>query len=307
MIESLGDLNRTGYCGELTQSDIGREVVLTGWVQRRRDHGGLVFIDLRDRTGLIQVVFNPQEDPETHERSHAVRSEYVLAVKGLVRARPEDMINPKLNTGLIEVFIHHLRVLNTANTPPFQIEDDLDVSEAIRLKYRYLDLRRPKIMQNLIMRHNASRITRNFPQQRRVHRGGDAGPDAVHAGRRPGLPGPVQGQPGPVLRPAPVPAAVQTAPDGVRIRPVLSDRPLLPGRGPAGRPAAGVHSDRSGDVLYPGRRPDRTDGKTHGRVVPGDNRPRGLPAVSPACRTRKPSTASAWIDRTCASDWNWSM
>lgn len=162
MIESMDDLKRTHYCGDLTEAGLGQDVVLMGWVQRRRDHGGLVFIDLRDRTGLIQVVFNPQEDPETHERSHAVRSEYVLAVKGRIRRRPEDMVNPKLKTGRVEVFINHLRVLNTAATPPFMIEDSLDVSEAVRLKYRYLDLRRPSIMENFLLRDQAAQITRNF-------------------------------------------------------------------------------------------------------------------------------------------------
>ena len=162
MIESMGELKRTDYCGTLTEDDIGRDVVLMGWVQRRRDHGGLVFIDLRDRTGLVQVVFNPEEDPTTHERSHAVRSEFVLAVKGRVRPRPEDMLNPKLTTGRIEVYINHLRVLNTAQTPPFQIEETLDVTEAVRLKYRYLDLRRPNIMNNLVFRHQLARLTREF-------------------------------------------------------------------------------------------------------------------------------------------------
>ncbi|MBW2086805.1 MAG: aspartate--tRNA ligase, partial [Deltaproteobacteria bacterium] len=158
----MADLNRTHYCAEMNERHLGQKVVLMGWVQRRRDHGGLVFIDLRDRTGLIQVVFNPQEDPETHERSHAVRSEYVIAVKGRVRPRPDDMINEKLKTGRIEVFIHHLRVLNTAVTPPFMIEDSIDVSEAIRLKYRYLDLRRPAIQRNFLLRHKAYQVTRRF-------------------------------------------------------------------------------------------------------------------------------------------------
>ncbi|MEW5724635.1 MAG: aspartate--tRNA ligase [Thermodesulfobacteriota bacterium] len=166
MIEPLGDLKRTDYCGDLGEPDVGRDVVLMGWVQRRRDHGGLVFIDLRDRTGLVQVVFNPQEDPETHARSHAVRGEYVLAVKGRVRPRPEDMLNPKLKTGAIEVYINYLRVLNTARTTPFQIEDNLDVTEAVRLKYRYLDLRRPSIQRNLIFRHEAVQTTREFFNRR---------------------------------------------------------------------------------------------------------------------------------------------
>jgi aspartyl-tRNA synthetase len=162
LIESLGDLKRTCYCAELSEEDIGREVTLMGWVQRRRDHGGLVFIDLRDRTGVIQVVFNPQEDPVTHEKSHQVRSEYVLAVQGKVRNRPDDMLNPKLKTGTIEVFIHTLMVLNQAQTPPFMIEDHIDVTEAVRLKYRYLDLRRPRIQKNLLLRHEVYQITRDF-------------------------------------------------------------------------------------------------------------------------------------------------
>ncbi|MFH1137214.1 MAG: aspartate--tRNA ligase [Pseudomonadota bacterium] len=162
MIESLSDLRRTHYCADISEAHIGLDVVLMGWVQRRRDHGGLVFIDLRDRTGLVQVVFNPQEDHETHDKSHDVRSEYVLAVKGRVRERPGDMINPKLKTGKIEVFINHLRVLNTSKTPPFMIEDYIDVTETVRLKNRYLDLRRPGIQKNLILRHQAAQIARDF-------------------------------------------------------------------------------------------------------------------------------------------------
>ena len=160
MIESMGELKRTHYCAKLSEADVGTDVVLMGWVQRRRDHGGLVFIDLRDRTGLIQVVFNPQEDPETHQRSHAVRGEYVLAVKGRVRPRPDDMINEKLDTGRIEVFINHLRVLNSSETPPFMVEDGIDVSETLRLKYRYLDLRRPTIQRNFMLRHQAYQVVR---------------------------------------------------------------------------------------------------------------------------------------------------
>ena len=162
MIESMADLARTHYCGELTEDHVGQEVVLMGWAQKRRDHGGLVFIDLRDRSGVIQTVFNPQEDPETHQRSHAVRNEYVLAVKGRVRPRPADMVNEKLATGRIEVFINHLRVLNTSETPPFVIEDEIEVSEAVRLKYRYLDLRRPRVQRTFILRHQAYQTTRRF-------------------------------------------------------------------------------------------------------------------------------------------------
>jgi len=162
LIETMAELSRTHYCGDLTETHVGQEVVLMGWAQRRRDHGGLVFIDLRDRTGVIQTVFNPQEDPETHERSHAVRNEFVLAVKGRVRPRPDDMVNEKLATGRIEVFINHLRVLNTSETPPFMVEDEIDVSEPVRLKYRFLDLRRPEVQRNFILRHQASQTTRRF-------------------------------------------------------------------------------------------------------------------------------------------------
>ena len=162
MIETMEGLTRTHYCADLGDENLGQDVVLMGWVQRRRDHGGLVFIDLRDRTGIVQVVFNPEEDPVTHERSHAVRSEFVLAVKGRVRSRPDDMLNPKLKTGTIEVYINHLRVLNTAKTPPFQVEDNIDVTEGVRLKYRYMDLRRPSIQNNILLRHQAAQSTRGF-------------------------------------------------------------------------------------------------------------------------------------------------
>jgi aspartyl-tRNA synthetase len=162
MLETMAGLKRSHYCADVDESLLGQDVTLMGWVQHRRDHGGLVFIDLRDRTGLVQTVFNPQEDPATHEKSHDVRSEYVLALRGRVRRRPDDMINPKLPTGSIEVFIRELRVLNVAQTPPFQVEDHADVTEAIRLRYRYLDLRRPSVLKNFALRHNLARLTRDY-------------------------------------------------------------------------------------------------------------------------------------------------
>jgi len=162
MLENMTGLKRTHYCGEVDETILGQEVVIMGWVQHRRDHGGLVFIDLRDRSGLLQTVFNPQEDEATHEKSHDVRSEYVLALRGTVRRRPEDMVNPNLKTGQVEVFIRELRVLNTAQTPPFQVEDHSEVNENVRLKYRYIDLRRPKVLDNFILRHNVASLTRNF-------------------------------------------------------------------------------------------------------------------------------------------------
>lgn len=162
MLENMTGLKRSHYCGQVNESLLGQEVVIMGWVQHRRDHGGLVFIDLRDRTGLLQTVFNPQEDEITHQKSHDVRSEYVLALRGTVRRRPDDMVNPNLATGAVEVFIRELRVLNVAQTPPFQVEDHVDVNENARLKYRYIDTRRPKVMNNFILRHQVARITREY-------------------------------------------------------------------------------------------------------------------------------------------------
>ena len=162
MLENMTGLKRSHYCGQVDESLLGQEVVIMGWVQHRRDHGGLVFIDMRDRTGLLQTVFNPQEDEVTHQKSHDVRSEYVLALRGVVRRRPDDMVNHNLSTGAVEVFIRELRVLNVAQTPPFQVEDHVDVNETARLKYRYIDLRRPKVMNNFILRHQVARITREY-------------------------------------------------------------------------------------------------------------------------------------------------
>jgi aspartyl-tRNA synthetase len=162
MTESMAGLRRSHLCAQIDDSLLDQEVVLMGWVQHRRDHGGLVFIDLRDRSGLVQTVFNPQEDPVTHAKSHDVRSEYVLALRGRVRLRPEDMVNPKIPTGRVEVLIRELRVLNHSQTPPFLIEDHADVTEAVRLRYRYLDTRRPQTLRNLILRHEVARLTRGY-------------------------------------------------------------------------------------------------------------------------------------------------
>ena len=162
MTDPLGDLRRTHNCNELGSEDIGREVVLMGWVQRRRDHGGVIFIDLRDREGLSQVVFNPERDPAVHRKAHDIRSEYVLGIRGTVEARPEGMTNPDLKTGAIEVIVHELKILNKAQTPPFMIEDNIDASESIRLQHRHIDLRRPKLQRNIMIRHRAAAAARNF-------------------------------------------------------------------------------------------------------------------------------------------------
>ena len=165
MPDQLGDMRRTHHCWELGAADVDKEVVLMGWVHRRRDHGGVIFIDLRDREGITQVVFNPVVDKKIHAKAHAIRNEYVLAVRGKVENRPDDMINPKLKTGEIEVSAKELKILNTAKTPPFLIEDEVDASETIRLKYRHLDLRRSEMQKNLMLRHQVTTVVRNYLNQ----------------------------------------------------------------------------------------------------------------------------------------------
>jgi len=165
-LDQLGELRRTDDCNGLRAEDVGREAVLMGWVQKRRDHGGLIFVDLRDREGITQVVFDPQISGQAHERAGILRSEYVIAAKGVTRFRPEGMANSKLPTGEIEVAATELRVLNSSKTPPFQVDDDVEASENIRLKYRYLDLRRPKLFKNLFLRHKVAQLTRGYFNER---------------------------------------------------------------------------------------------------------------------------------------------
>ena len=161
-MDSIGALRRTHNCNELGPDQLEEEVILMGWVLRRRDHGGVIFIDLRDRWGLTQIVFNPEFNPEVHAKAHQLRSEWVLAVRGTVFRRPADMENPKLKTGAIEVLINELKILNTSETPPFPLDEDVEVSDNLRLQYRYLDLRRPEMAANLLMRHTTSQAVRNY-------------------------------------------------------------------------------------------------------------------------------------------------
>ncbi|MCX5834899.1 MAG: aspartate--tRNA ligase, partial [Deltaproteobacteria bacterium] len=164
MPEFITQQKRTHYCGGVSADDIGKDIVLMGWVHRRRDHGGVIFVDLRDREGLVQVVFNPETNPETHREAHRIRSEYVLALQGRVRRRPEGMENPDLKTGHVEVLVHELEILNESKTPPFMLDVEAEVSENVRLKYRYLDLRREQIQRNLILRSRVAAEVRNFFQ-----------------------------------------------------------------------------------------------------------------------------------------------
>jgi len=151
---------RTHTCGQLNSQDIGKDATLCGWVASRRDHGKLIFIDIRDRYGLTQVVFTPND--QAHKLAQNLRNEFVIRVSGKVGARPKGTINPKLNTGDVELVAQNLEILNPSLTPPFAIEDNLEVTEDIRLKYRYLDLRRKKVFDNFILRSTLYKIIRNF-------------------------------------------------------------------------------------------------------------------------------------------------
>jgi len=154
--------SRSHYCGELTKDQVGQSVTLMGWVHSRRDHGGVVFIDLRDREGLTQVVFDSERQQEIHEQAHALRSEEVIEVTGVVALRPEGSENPQLNTGDIEVEVSVLTILNPSKTPPFLIDDDVQASELVRLTHRYLDLRRPKMQKLLRLRNDVTFQARRF-------------------------------------------------------------------------------------------------------------------------------------------------
>jgi len=161
-IDSLGDWKRTHFCAAITEKDLKKEVILMGWVQRRRDHGGVIFVDLRDKTGLVQVVFDPSISKQAHERADYLRAEWVIAVKGRVRHRPQGMENPKLATGYFEVAVNEIKILNTSPSLPILIEDHLEIGEAVRLNFRYLDLRRPGLMRNIIKRHECAQAVRQF-------------------------------------------------------------------------------------------------------------------------------------------------
>ena len=162
MTGGLGDWRRTHSNGSLRRADVGREVTLMGWVQTRRDLGGLIFVDLRDREGVTQVVFTPQDAPAAAAAAAQVRSEYVVAVRGSVAARPAGTVNPKIPTGEVEVRVRDLRILNPAETPPFPIADEVEVDEALRLTYRYLDLRRPVMYRHLALRHRLTKAVRDY-------------------------------------------------------------------------------------------------------------------------------------------------
>jgi aspartyl-tRNA synthetase len=160
--DALGDWKRSCYCGDSDVGAVGRELVLMGWAQRRRDHGRLIFIDLRDRSGITQAVFNPEIDRSAHEKAKRIRSEDVVAVKGLLTRRPPDTVNPDLATGSVELLVRELKLLNAAQVLPFSVEDETEVNENTRLKYRYLDMRRPKSLYPLVLRYRMVKTIRDY-------------------------------------------------------------------------------------------------------------------------------------------------
>ncbi len=162
-LDFLGNLERTHRCGELRSTNAGETVTLMGWVNRRRDHGNLIFLDLRDRTGISQVVFDREVSEAAHAKAEAARPEYVVAVTGKIRLRGAGLTNPNMETGEIEIVAEHVLLLNDAKTPPFPIADDAPITnEEIRLKYRYLDLRRPELQRNFLLRHKVTRAIREY-------------------------------------------------------------------------------------------------------------------------------------------------
>ncbi len=162
MSDFITKQKRTHYAGNVSLDLAGTVVILMGWAHRRRDHGGVIFIDLRDREGIVQVVFNPETSPGAHSEAQRIRSEFVLAVRGKVRKRPEGMENPEMKSGAVEVMVEELEILNEAKTPPFSLDEWTDISETVRLKYRYLDLRRPEMQKNLLLRSRVAAATREY-------------------------------------------------------------------------------------------------------------------------------------------------
>ena len=218
MLDFLGELTRTHMCGDLRASDAGSKVVLMGWVNRRRDLGNLIFLDLRDRSGITQAVITADAGAEVHDRATAVRSEFVVAVIGHVKLRDANTINKNIPTGEIEVVADELRILNDCKALPFSPSDTVLANEEVRLKYRYIDLRRPELHRNIELRHEVAIAIRDHLNAARLLRNRDAVHDALYTRGRARLPG---AQPRPcreVLRAAAVAAVVQADPDDLGLR-----------------------------------------------------------------------------------------
>src|SRR5205085_5319726 len=160
-IEEPTEVERTCYCGMARAEDAGRELTFTGWVDSRRDHGGIIFVDLRDHTGIVQIVFDPETDVAAHASAGELRSEFVIGVRGKLRRRTPETVNPRMQTGTVELVATHLEILNVSKPVPFAIDDSTSLTENVRLRYRYLDLRRPMMQRNLRVRHDVCRIARD--------------------------------------------------------------------------------------------------------------------------------------------------
>ena len=199
-----------------------------GWVNRRRDLGNLIFIDLRDRSGVTQVVFNKERDPAVHEKAEALRNEYVIAVIGTAKQRDADTVNKNIATGEVELVAEELRILNESKQPPFLPSDTVLPNEEMRLKYRYIDLRRDAMQYNIELRHKVALAIREYLSVAGIFRNRNSVHDALHAGRRARLSRPQPRAAGEFLCAAAVAAAVQADSDDLRLRQIFPDRALLP-------------------------------------------------------------------------------
>ena len=217
---------RSQYCGSIRTEDAGKRVELAGWVFRRRDHGGLIFVDLRDVSGVVQVVFSPEIAPEVHGSAHDIKQEYVIRIEGEVSIRPAGTENPTIPTGAVEVLVSSLEVLNTCKPLPFQLEDEEEPNESLRLRYRYLDMRRPKVRETFIERSRAAQVIRSYL----VAQGfleidtpflGKSTPEGARDFIIPSRLNQA------ILRPPPVPSTFQADSDGGRLRQVFPNSPLF--------------------------------------------------------------------------------
>jgi hypothetical protein len=239
VLDFLGNLKRTHYCGALRASDAGRDATVMGWVHRRRDLGNLLFLDVRDRSGIVQVVFNKETQPEAHAKAELARSEFVVAVEGRVTRR--EKANPELATGEIDLVATKLHILNNAKTPPFPIEEEINAAEETRLRFRFLDLRRPRPHRNLAF--DTGRSARLFGAEPRASRA--------------------------VLCAAAIAADFQADFDDWRAGPVFPDCEVFPGRGFARGPATGVYAVGRGDVVSAAGRYFQRDRECDGAGVRG--------------------------------------
>ena len=239
MSEFLQGLKRTAMCGTFRKENAGETAVVMGWVQRSRNLGSIIFTDLRDRSGIVQIVFDETVEKEVFEKAEKIRSEYVLAVKGVVRERSAK--TNKIPTGDVEILAEELKILSEAETTPFEILDDTGVNENLRLKYRYLDLRRPSLQKNLITRSEIAVTTRNY-----LAENGFLEIETPYLGKstRKGLSRSLSYPPGQLLRASAIPSALQATFNDCGLRQIFSDCKVLPRRGFESQPSAGIYANR---------------------------------------------------------------